>query len=58
MSDFSADIERAVLVVFDACRVTGANLSMSHQVAALVAEHLERIEADRLAADAIHGDDS
>jgi hypothetical protein len=43
----SKDGERAVLVVFDACRNTGASLATAHRVAAMVAEELERVEAKR-----------
>jgi len=43
----SKDSVRAVDVVFQACRVTGASLVTCHRVAAMVAEELERIEARR-----------
>jgi hypothetical protein len=43
----SKESERAVLVVFEACRVTGASLVTAHRVAAMVAAELERIEASR-----------
>ncbi len=41
----SKDSARAVDVVFQACKVTGASLVTCHRVAAMVAEELERIEA-------------
>jgi hypothetical protein len=44
----SKDSTRAVDVVFQSCRVTGAALSLCHTLAAKVAEELERIEASRL----------
>lgn len=43
----SAEGERAVAFVFDACRYFGASLVTAHKVCALMAEHVERIEAER-----------
>lgn len=43
----SKDSVRAVDIVFQACKVTGASLVTCHRVAAMVAEELERIEARR-----------
>jgi len=39
--------EEAVAFVFYACRHFGASLVTAHRVAALVAEEIERIEAER-----------
>ena len=46
-TSLSKGSERAVNVVFDACRLTGTSLATCHRVAAMVAEELERIEAKR-----------
>jgi hypothetical protein len=45
INGLSKDSQRAVDVVFQACKVTGASLVTCHRVAALVAEELEKIEA-------------
>lgn len=45
----SYDSARAVDVVFQACKATGASLVTCHNLAAMVAGQLERIEARRAA---------